>query len=224
MLSLWLGLLIGLVHAFEADHIAAIAAITTKAKSVKRSTLLGIWWGLGHTTALLAVGLLVLLFKYSIPTKAFTYFEAAAAIAVIYLGCSVLFETFRHNIHYHTHQHNETIHSHLHSHLHGKYHSHQHAGLTEARRSVFVGLLHGLAGSGVLLLAIVATSKSVITGLSYIILFGMGSIMGMAIASTIISLPLIFSTAKYKSWLQRLTGLAGMAIGCTMLFNVLYFA
>src|SRR3990172_9276959 len=144
MAALWLGLFIGLVHAFEADHIAAIAAISAKAKSVKHSTLLGMWWGLGHTSALLTIGLLVLLFKYSIPESTFSYFEGAAAIFVIYLGFSVLFETFRHKVHYHVHGHDDTIHSHIHSHLHGKEHSHAHTGLTEARRSVFVGLLHGL--------------------------------------------------------------------------------
>ena len=180
---LGLGLLFGLRHAIDADHIAAVSTIVTQTGSVKKSSLAGIFWGLGHAGALLLAGIPLLLFRTAIPAGLAVFFELMVGMLLIALGADVLFRLRSEKIHFHQHMHNGSGHWHFHSHSRTASHSHAH-------RSFFVGTFHGLAGSAGLALVTLAAFSSFFQGILYIAVFGLGSILGMLAVSTIIALPL----------------------------------
>lgn len=206
MSLLGLGFLSGLRHAFDIDHIAAISTIISRRPSIRKSSLLGIFWGFGHTISLLLAGLIVLLLKITISEKLASFFELAASLMLVMLGINVLFAIKKEKIHIHKHRHGEIEHIHLHSHKSADYHKHKHIQL---RSSLIIGLIHGLAGSAALTLLVLSGVDSTLLGLAYILLFGMGSIIGMVLVSAIISLPLKLISGK----LETAQALLRMGIG-----------
>jgi high-affinity nickel permease len=194
---LLLGLVTGLRHSMEADHVAAVSTIvtTTGRKNLRRAPLLGIMWGLGHTATLFAAGLVVLLLAITIPEKVSARLEFGVGVMLIFLGVTALtgFNTGkflrglvgRNRRHVHDHEH-------LHSDI-GLVHSHEHSHRDEHRhghKSLIVGMIHGMAGSGALMLVVLSTISSIPLGLAYIAIFGAGSVASMAAMSALIGLPL----------------------------------
>jgi hypothetical protein len=205
-----LGLVTGLRHSLEADHIAAVSTIVAggsdSLNKFRRAPLLGVLWGLGHTASLFVVGLIVLLLAISIPEKVSGMMEFGVGIMLIFLGVTALtgfrfgrflrgmFERGRHA---HVHAHEDIGFVHLHEHEHKENHKHGH-------KSLIVGMVHGMAGSGALLLLVLSTIQSVPLGLAYIAIFGAGSIAGMTAMSTLIGLPFArFSGNRRLSILLR---------------------
>ena len=211
---LGLGFLSGLRHAFEADHIAAVSTITSR-NSIRKSSLLGVFWGFGHAIALFIAGLVVLLLKITIPQKLALFFEFIVALMLIALGMNVLFAIKKEKMN--LHRHGKTEHIHLHSHKSASHHLHVHVPL---KKSLVIGLIHGLAGSAALTLLILAGISSTMLGLFYILLFGLGSMLGMALVSSIISLPfrLIPNNLQTAQKLLGLsTGIISIIIGLFMI-------
>jgi cytochrome c biogenesis protein CcdA len=212
---LFLGLLIGIAHAFEADHLAAVSALVSGRS--KRGAIVrhGAIWGLGHTLSLLVVGGGVILFGAQLPERLATELELVVGIMLVGLGAHVLYRLHRDRVHFHKHSHGDgTTHFHLHSHAsEPKTHSparHHHAHPDRsALRTLAVGIMHGLAGSAALILVTAASLNSIWTSLIYIALFGVGSILGMALISALIALPLSY-TARY---LTRANGVLQVTIG-----------
>lgn len=207
------GFLLGVKHAFDADHIAAVSAIISKHKSIKSSSLLGMFWGFGHTIALFFVGLIVLLLKVTIPEKIALLFEFIVGIMLIVLGLNVLLTINKNKAHFHRHKHGKEEHIHFHSHKLMKHHGHKHKLF---HQSLFIGLIHGLAGSAVLTLLVLTTIEIVWLGLIYILIFGIGSIIGMMFISSIISLPfkLVSNNLQKTQKILRLSaGLFSIVIG-----------
>ena len=210
---LGLGFLSGLRHAFDLDHIAAVSAITSKHSSIRKSSLLGVFWGLGHTISLFCAGLIVLMLKITIPEKLALFFESLVALMLIVLGINVLFAIRKEKIHIHKHRHWGIEHIHLHSHKSTDYHQHKHIQL---KKSMVIGLIHGLAGSAALTLLILAGINSAALGLVYILLFGAGSMLGMVLVSSIISLPFRLISNKLQTAQKLLrvsTGAISIIIG-----------
>jgi ABC-type nickel/cobalt efflux system permease component RcnA len=222
---LLLGLLLGLRHALEADHLAAVASLATRSKSLRSTVLQGISWGLGHTLTLLAVGALCLLLRASIPDRLAGALEGAVGVMLLLLGADVLRRLRRGRVHVHPHHHADgTLHFHVHSHAPGEAHDphHHHHAHGLSRRALLVGLVHGLAGSAALLLVTVSTISSFWLGVAYIAVFGIGSILGMAALAAIISLPLLGS-ARFAGWskaLEAVVGVSTILIGAWVLYNV----
>lgn len=222
MLSLlFLGFLIGMRHALEADHIAAVASLVSKTSNLKQAMKLGSIWGLGHTITLFLVGSLVLTTNIFIPTIVAGWLEFIVGIMLIILGIDVVRRIVKEKVHFHTHQHKEKLlHFHAHSHkgqreitgegcesqtsTHGDNdHVHDHQRIDQLGvKALFIGVLHGMAGSAALILLTLETIKSPLQGLIYISLFGFGSILGMAILSYVISVPLRAS-AKGLTWMNN---------------------
>ena len=224
---LLLGFVIGMRHAFEADHLAAVSAICSQNRSTRRALQHGSAWGLGHTLTLFLFGGLVLFIGESISGELASALEAAVGIMLILLGADVIRQLIRKRVHYHLHQHgSDNPHFHAHSHhadeSHDKSsHRHQHGF---PKRALLVGLVHGMAGSAALIALTLDTVESVSVGIAYIFLFGIGSMAGMALLATIISIPLRAS-AKRLTWLhnslQLGIGILTMMIGGT---TVIQFA
>ncbi len=210
---LGLGLLLGIRHAFDADHIAAVSAMVARHKSIKKSSLLGALWGFGHTISLFAVGLMVLLLKIPIPERIALYIEFIVGIMLVALGLNVLMAVNKEKSHLHKHTHGGKEHIHFHSHKYVKEHHHGHASF---RQSMLVGLIHGLAGSAALTLLVLTAISSIWLGLLYILMVGVGTLIGMTLISAIISLPFTLIPAKLEK-IQKLlklsAGLISIMIG-----------
>src|ERR687884_2226229 len=116
--ALWLGFLLGLKHATEADHLVAVTTIVSEQRSVSRSALVGALWGVGHTAALLAAGVVVILLEVTIPERVAAALEFGVALMIVLLGSRVLYLALRgrRRVHVHAHTHDGRTHTHLHFH------------------------------------------------------------------------------------------------------------
>ena len=237
MLSLLLlGFLIGMRHALEADHVAAVATLTTRTATVKQAVKLGSIWGIGHTLTLFLFGSIVLFTDMFIPETMAKWLEFGVGVMLVLLGLDVLRRVIKDRIHYHAHQHKslqqEQRHFHAHSHANQveqenklNSHNHQHPD-NLSYRALFIGVLHGMAGSAALILLTLETINSPLQGILYIALFGLGSIAGMAVLSYIISIPLRAS-ATGMTWmhnsLQLLIGTATVILGGYVIMDNYWF-
>jgi hypothetical protein len=177
----------GFTHAFEADHLLAVSSIVSGRHNIISSMKDGIFWGMGHASTIFFVGVLMILFRVSISELSFHYFEAAVGAMLISLAIYrmvQLIRTRRLVIHRHAHEHGDKAHKHLHVHI-GKEQTHHHTHSL----AYGVGMIHGLAGSGALVLVVMSQIKSPISGLIYLIIFGGGGIGGMLVAAGLFSLP-----------------------------------
>jgi hypothetical protein len=201
-----LGLLMGMRHALEADHLAAVASLATRVRGVRATVMQGAAWGLGHTLTLLLVGGACLWLDRSVPERWALGLELAVGVALLLLGIDILWRMRRQRVHLHVHRHDRGI-VHLHAHRHaagegGDAATHEHPHPRGPGRALLVGLIHGMAGSAALLLLTLHTAGSVGMGLAYIGLFGLGSLLGMAALCTVIAWPLAASVRRF-AWLQR---------------------
>ena len=200
---LTLGLLLGLQHATEADHLAAVASLTTRGSNLRAAARQGAAWGLGHSLTLLLAGGSVLLIDGSIGEQVSILLESAVGVMLILLGADVLLRLWRKRIHFHAHSHDTETHFHAHSHAGGRRHEadphhHQHTQKLPLR-SLIVGMVHGMAGSAALIVIVLGSVQSFWEGLAYIAIFGAGSIIGMTALAITISLPLRWS-ARSLTW------------------------
>ncbi|MBS3114337.1 sulfite exporter TauE/SafE family protein [Candidatus Woesearchaeota archaeon] len=212
------GFLLGVKHAFDADHVAAVSTFAAKNKSIRESSLLGMFWGFGHTISLLLVGLIILLLKITIPRSVSLSLEFIVGVMLVVLGLNVLFTINKNKIHLHKHKHEQEEHIHFHSHKTTKRHYHEHLPF---HQSLFVGLIHGLAGSAALSLLVLTAIKSVWAGMAYILVFGIGSIIGMMIISSIISLPFALIPQKLERTQRILRVSAGLISAITGLIIII---
>ena len=215
---LGLGLILGLRHALDPDHIAAVSTIVSESRSVRRSSLIGTFWGVGHTMSLLIAGVLVIALKVQISDRAAMWMEFAVALMLILLGLKAMLKPLRGwRIHFHQHAHGGSSHSHLHLHRPSEEHAHQHRHLIRSgARPFLVGMVHGMAGSAALMILVLATIPSAVGGLIYIAVFGLGSVGGMLIMSSLISLPFIFTRKRFNALsegLQVAVGLFSLSFG-----------
>lgn len=219
---LGLGFLIGMRHAFEADHAAAVATLATKSPSIAHTVKQGVVWGIGHSLTLLGFCSMVFLMEAVIPEYLAHGLELAVGIMLVGLGLDVWRKLVKERMHFHFHQHeSQTPHFHIHSHLGDVEHSystHQHSHQEGFPfRALLVGFMHGMAGSAALILLTLHTTLSPMMGFVYIVLFGLGSIVGMAVLSLVIALPLRYSV-RSLTWLHQV--LQGTIGGATIILGV----
>lgn len=212
-----LGFLLGLRHAFDADHIVAVSTVLADRPSFRTSSAIGFFWGLGHTLMLLLVGVGVLACHVSIPESLAAGFELFVGIMLIGLGLSLARRLYREGWHVHPHEHDGQRHVHLHRHLLHRNHTHAH-WFQNARRPLLIGMVHGLAGSAALLLIVISAAGTLAQGVGYILAFGIGSIMGMIAVGTALSLPFVLSISLGRGALIAVQGLASLcSIGLGLL-------
>jgi high-affinity nickel permease len=237
---LGLGFLLGMQHALEADHIAAVSSIAARRTDVGDIVKHGLTWGLGHTLTLFVFAGAAILVGQAIPEHWSRPLETAVGIMLVGLGAHVLWRLWRDAVHFHRHSHGDgTVHLHAHSHAkeaakekskveisnetvpHARArHEHAHVFHTHGFRwrTLLVGLMHGMAGSAALLVLAVAQAKSPAIGLFYVALFGIGSMIGMGALSTVIAVPLAVSARWLTSANRGLQGAVGVA---TILIGVM---
>ena len=214
---LLLGLFIGMQHALEADHIAAVASIASRQKSLRRIVGHGAVWGLGHTITLMAFAGAALFLDLAIGDSLAANLELCVGLLLMVLGGHLLVRLYRERVHFHAHRHADGV-THFHAHSHKgegrdhetSAHDHDHAAGMPVR-TLLIGMIHGLAGSAALLVLTASTVDDPLTGLAYIAMFGFGSIVGMAALSACIAVPFSYS-ARALTWFNRsLQGAVGAA-------------
>jgi ABC-type nickel/cobalt efflux system permease component RcnA len=223
---LGLGFLLGMQHALEVDHIAAVSSIAARRSSVRDIVQHGLTWGLGHTLTLFLFAGAAILLGHAIPENVARPLEAAVGVMLVGLGSHVLWRLWRDRVHVHVHQHGEcTPHIHVHSHA-GAQTPHRQDGHGHAHgfrwRSLLVGLMHGMAGSAALLVLAVSQAADPVRGLLYIGLFGIGSMVGMGALSAVIAVPLAVSArwlVAVNRGLQGAVGAITIAIGAGTIYS-----
>jgi len=182
-----LGSLLGMRHALEPDHLAAVSTMVTRERGGCKAALIGACWGLGHTLSLLVVGAVLLVLRAEMTTRVSDAFEFCVALMLIGLGWRAVCQAARQGTAgpAHIHQHGHVVHQHP-----GVL-AHVHVGRwTLARRPLLVGAVHGLAGSGALTALVLATLPTMAARITYISLFGLGSTLGMAALSGVLGWPM----------------------------------
>ena len=219
-----LGFFLGLKHATEADHLAAVSTIVSERKSLWSSALIGGIWGLGHTISLTVAGIFVLLLDFQISEKTERILEFCVGMMLLFLGLNVLRKIVQGgNIHFHAHEHGAR--EHVHPHLHEKAKADEkdsHHGFKFSPRALLIGMVHGLAGSAALMLLVIPTIESRTVGLLYILIFGIGSIGGMMLMSFLVGLPFHLTASRFNrfnSLLQGVAGLVSLAIGLMIVYE-----
>ncbi len=233
MALLGLGLIFGLKHATEVDHVVAVSTIVSEHRSVWRSAIVGGLWGAGHTAALLFVGLGLLVFRLPLPTFVATGLEFGVALMIIGLGVLTVVRVLRKraDVHIHRHTHDGGSHVHIHFHEQGTEHEsparatvpHSHQVSRLGLKPLLVGAMHGLAGSAGLTLLVLTQIKSVGLGMLYLGVFGLGSTLGMLLMSSLIGLPFVFSGKRFSNFnhgLQALAGCLSIAFGLWYAYQV----
>jgi ABC-type nickel/cobalt efflux system permease component RcnA len=219
------GLVFGLKHATEVDHVVAVSTIVSQQRNVWRSTLVGAMWGAGHTASLLITGVIVLSLRIAIPARVSNWLEFCVALMIIGLGAVALWRSLlkRNDVHVHEHSHDGVSHVHIHFHesetRHQKTRPHNHALSAVGLKPVLVGAMHGLAGSGALTLLVLTQIESAWVGFLYLAIFGLGSIAGMVLMSGLIGLPFAL-TAKNVGRVHR--HLQTTAAGLSIAFGLWY--
>ena len=221
--TLVLGFALGIKHALDADHVVAVSTIVSQYRNPLKATVVGIFWGIGHTTTLLLVGIAVIGFKLVIPDQLALSMEFLVGVVLFALGIQILWKYLPKKKHIHVHDHGDEIHSHQHSHLRkGGGEEIQHHPPRQ-HRSLLLGMIHGLAGSAALMLLVLSTIQSPFEGVVYILIFGVGSILGMMVISTLIGLPFALSSGRFASLNHTIRFVAGAlstALGIFLMIDI----
>jgi hypothetical protein len=213
-----IGIVVGLEHALEADHVIAVTTLTSRTRSTGRAVRLAVAWGLGHTVTLVLVGLLVLVLKLTIPPSLALFFEFVVGLLLITLGVNVLRQLFQGRVHVHEHEHDEV--SHVHVHQHAQAHA-EHGGDHHHRHSFLIGIVHGLAGSAALVLLVPASGIGLLPSLGFILFFGFGSVIGMALITVLISAPfkLTANFDRLNHSIQAVAGTGSIVMGLVIAYT-----
>lgn len=225
--ALALGFLLGLKHATDADHVVAVSTIASEYRNAWRGIWIGSSWGLGHTTPLLLLGVIILLFKSVVMDRyeaVAPFLEFGVGIMLVLLGAQVFWNIRRGKLHVHRHEHDDDTHLHIHG-------THDPSGETNVddvhgffnpgkpffrAKSYMIGVVHGLAGSAAVMLVLLPTISSFWAGIGYIVLFGVGTIVSMGIITVLLGIP--FSISGSFERLNR--AVAGVAGGASLVFGV----
>lgn len=218
------GFAIGIEHAFESDHISVvgtqISKLKTKHKSSKlikesftKSSILGGVWGIGHTTTLVLIGCLVYVFSINIQNHIFFGLEFAVGLMLVFFGILTIFNKKIKFYHKHPHKY-RTIHLDEHT-----YSDHDHL---HGHKSYIIGLVHGLAGSGSIVMLAAASLNDINIVLGFIIIFGMGSMVGMSLVGSLLGIPLMFGnkTTFIKKTFRYVAGTFSLVIGIDIMYRI----
>lgn len=248
-LILFLGLLLGVRHALDADHLVAISTIVSEYKNPMRAIWIGVSWGLGHTTTLFLAGIALLFLKISLPERLILFFEFLVGVMLVLLGIQIFWNFRQKRVHLHPHEAEKGSHQHFHSHREEKSHGHHrlrfdnfasfliagifpgehNAGRVQGPgkpffrlKSYIVGTVHGLAGSAALLLLVLASLKSTWAGVTYILIFGLGSVVSMGLITIGISMPFAASSRlpKLNYLVQGVAGSLSIIFGFIMMYRI----
>ena len=244
-----LGFFLGMRHATDADHVIAVTTIVSRQRSLVSAMAVGALWGLGHTVTILLVGGTIVLFGLVIPPRVGLTMELSVALMLILLGILSLsgllgrvnevLSTARaqaHPVHTHPHRHGDYVHSHAHGHE-PSTHGHREdqtpqawldrafgrLGLYQLLRPLIVGLVHGLAGSAAVALLVLAAIRDPGWAVAYLLIFGVGTIVGMMLITTAVAVPFAYTARRFEGLNRHLvaaSGLLSLAFGLFLVYQI----
>jgi ABC-type nickel/cobalt efflux system permease component RcnA len=233
--ALAIGLVLGLRHAFDADHLVAVTSMLSNGGRVRSALGVGLWWGMGHAVTLVGIGALVLATGWSFPASWQNGIEVVVGVTIVALGMVVLRNHYRTPVHWHEHTHADAAHAHFHHHDHGNHgkhggeapgaaaHAHEHRGPGPARALV-VGAIHGIAGSGPLVILLALTLPTLALRYAALAASAFGTLVGMSLVTAGLALPFVYSRSLDVAWYARLqigAGVAGVVYGVGFAFHAL---
>lgn len=195
---LFLGFILGIKHSLEPDHVIAVSTIASKSKNLWQTTLAGVYWGIGHTITLFVIGIIFIFAKGEFSTIWAMSLEFIVGIMLVYLGISSMF-------------------------FYKSYVDQQQDGAkTSVKKSMFIGLVHGLAGSAAMILLTMSSVSTVWEGSLFILIFGFGTIIGMLGFTTILGIPFVISKGKLgvNRLLTKTAGAVSFLFGVYYIYNL----
>ena len=213
-----LGFVSGFRHAFEGDHVIAVSTLLHQTPKLSAAIRTGLAWGAGHTTILLLGVLVVGELRLQLSPEEIGILELPVAAMLILLGVWTVAVSIRRVTSLRKHTHDDIPHFHV-----GKT-DHPHR-FSSSWRGYSVGLVHGFAGSGALLLLVAATLPSTWHGAVFALTFGIGSLLGMVLVTTALAIPLLASKSRpyvFNS-LTALCGVLSVVLGLVIVGNLAGF-
>lgn len=197
------GFILGIKHALEPDHVIAVSTIVSESKRFWRSSLAGIYWGIGHTVTLFIIGTMVIIMKGEIPEIWAMSLEFLVGIMLVLLGV-YSFRILRGK--------NKKVQTHV-----FPFKKHHYA-----LKTMVIGFIHGLAGSAAMVILTMTTVQSVGEGVAYIVVFGLGTITGMALCTMVIGLPFILSNKNmdFNNFLRKFMGFGSVCYGLYYMYHL----
>ncbi len=242
MTAMLLGLLFGIQHATDPDHVIAVATIVSRTRRFGSGALLGAFWGVGHTATVATVGVAIIVLDLTVSTTLGVSLELAVAAMLMLLGVLRIVSVFRDTdavplehltaphphhgagLHTHPHNHDDVVHRHPHVHPPARLlRALRTVGPAQALQSVLVGLVHGLAGSAAVALLVLSTIRSAAAAVGYLLLFGMGTILGMTVITALLSAPFTVRGPAFARWRRALalgTGLMSLGFGVYLALHI----
>lgn len=244
-----LGFFLGMRHATDPDHVIAVTTIVSRQHDIKKSALIGAFWGVGHTLTILLVGTAIILFGLVIPPRLGLSMELSVGLMLILLGVMNVAGFVRSMPAgpVHSHESSNVIHSHYHSH--GDYvHNHPHGhepeqhphsnektpvawldrtlgrtGLYQPLRPLIIGIVHGLAGSAAVVLLVLATIRNSYWAVGYLLIFGVGTVAGMMLITMSIAstFQLAGRSQRFSRYLGMASGLISLVFGLVLAYQIL---
>ena len=243
---LFFGFFLGMRHATDSDHVIAVTTIVSRQRNIGSAAWTGIFWGIGHSLTLLAIGGAIILFGVVVPERLGMSLEFCVALMLILLGALNLRATFRAvesvsadtgRVHRHTHRHGDYVHSHTHGHE-DSTHGHAEEAVPSAKldrwfghsksyralRPLVIGIVHGLAGSAAIALLVLPIIHDPIWALAYLLVFGVGTIAGMMLITAAIAVPISYST-RFQFLHRHLgtaAGVLSLGFGLFLVYQIGY--
>lgn len=186
-------LLLGMRHATDADHIVAVTTIVSRERSVWRAGRIGALWGLGHTVTIFVVGGAIIMFKLALSARLGLSMEFVVALMLVVLGLLNLFDVRPRS-----------------------------SALT-TMRPLFIGVVHGLAGSAAATLLILPLIDDARWAVLYLVVFGAGTILGMSLITLLIAAPSVLAAARVAAmqrWLRMAAGAVSLVFGLVLAHQV----
>ncbi len=246
-----LGFFLGMRHATDPDHVVAVSTFVTRHKSVSRSLWIGFFWGMGHTVTVVMVGSSLVLLGIELPVRLGLSLEFSVGLMLVVLGwlnlrgfldwlktvttanAEVEGSTLSHS---HAHAHGDYIHTHEHRH---EPERHPHAsdktpvswmdrnlgGMAPYQwaRPLFVGVVHGMAGSSTVALLVLAAIRQARWAIAYLLVFGAGTILGMLLVTLAIAYPLVLGQGRFSKWsnvFRFASGAVSLAFGLFIVYRM----
>ncbi len=223
--AVYIGLGLGLRHALDADHVVAVTSMLSDGGRIRSAIGIGLWWGVGHGVSLMIVGSLVLLTGFSFPAGWQGAIEASVGAMVFVLGAGLLLRHARGAVHWHEHDHKGAVHAHFHHHRRAarapkaghERRDHEHEHRRPGRlRAVAVGAVHGLAGTGPLVILLALTLAGPAERYAALAASALGTVGGMLVVTACLAIPFAGSRTLQPVWYARLqitAGLVGVLYG-----------
>ena len=229
--ALALGVVLGLKHSLDPDHVIAVSTIVSQYRNPLRSFWIGVSWGLGHTTTLLVIGVVIIALRLTIPDRLALLLEFGVGVMLVGLGLQVVYNFRKKKLHQHPHGHEEELHRHYHAHAPNpvpetKVEHHPAVDLGKPflrKKSYLIGTVHGVAGSAALTLLILASIDSPLAGILYILLFGLGSVISMGVMTILISFPIVVSANRMPNMnrvIQFGVGTLSIGFGVLLMYQI----